>query len=75
MLQAIMDGIASVTAGFGEILGNAFESVASLFVVTGEGGAFSLTLVGTVLVIAIGATVITFGIRLVMRLLNRIRVS
>lgn len=75
MLKAIMDGIRDVAASFGEILTSAFESVANLFVVSGEGGTYTLTLVGTVLVIAIGATVITFGIRLVMRLLNRVKIS
>ena len=75
MIQAILGGVAEAALQFGTILTNAFEAVSGMFVTTGAEGAMSLTLLGTVLVIAIGATVVTFGIRLVLRLINRIRVA
>lgn len=75
MIEAILGGVGTAAGEFGEILTNAFNAVQSLFVTTGTDGATSLTLIGTVLVIAIAATVVTFGLRLVLRLINRIRVS
>lgn len=75
MISVILQGVAEAAAGFGEILTAAFTAVSGMFVVTGTEGAMSLTLLGSVLVIAIGATVVTFGIRLILKLLNRIRVN
>ncbi len=74
MIDAILGGVADAAAQFGTILTNAFESVSGLFVnMSGEQP--TLTMLGTVLVIAIGATVVTFGIRLLLRLLRGIKVS
>lgn len=74
MIQAILGGVADAAAEFGTILTAAFDAVSGMFVsVSGE--TYTLTLLGTVLVIAIGATVVTFGIRLILRLISRIRVN
>lgn len=74
MIQAILGGVADAAAEFGTILTSAFEAVSGMFVsVSGE--TYTLTLLGTVLVIAVGATVVTFGIRLILRLISRIRVN
>lgn len=71
MISAFLGGIADAAAGFGEILTSAFTAVEGLFL-TAEG---NLTVLGTVLAIAVGATVVTFGIRLILRLINRIKVN
>lgn len=74
MINAILGGVAEAATQFGAILTNAFEAVSGLFVnVSGE--QVTLTVLGTVLVIAIAATVVTFGIRLLLRLLRGIKVS
>lgn len=75
MIQAILGGVADSAQQFGTILTNAFEATSGMFVVAGESGTYDLTLLGSVLVIAVAATVVTFGIRLVLRLINRIRVA
>lgn len=74
MINAILNGIAEAATGFGDILTNSFEAVSGLFV-NMSGDTPTLTVLGTVLVIAIAATVVTFGIRLLLRLLRGIRVS
>lgn len=73
MISVILGGVADAAEGFGAILTAAFSAVSGMFVTTGD--SVQLTLLGTVLVIAIGATVVTFGIRLILRLLNRIKVA
>lgn len=75
MIEAILSGVAEAAEGFGSILTAAFNAVSGMFVTTSAEGAMSLTLLGTVLVIAIGATVVTFGIRLILRLLNKVKVN
>lgn len=74
MVTAILGGVAEAALQFGEILTNAFEAVSGMFVAV-DGDTTKLTFLGTVLVIAIGATVVTFGIRLLLRLINRIKVQ
>lgn len=74
MIQAILGGVADAAAEFGEILTSAFEAVSGMFV-TVSGETYTLTLLGTVLVIAVGATVVTFGIRLILRLISRVKVN
>lgn len=74
MVTSILGGVAEAALQFGEILTNAFEAVSGMFV-TVDGDTTKLTFLGTVLVIAIGATVVTFGIRLLLRLINRIKVQ
>lgn len=74
MIQAILGGVADAAGSFGEILTSAFNAVSGMFV-TVSGETYTLTLLGTVLVIAIGATVVTFGIRLILRLISRVKVN
>jgi hypothetical protein len=74
MIEAILGGVGTAAGQFGEILTNAFNAVQALFVTSGTSG-MELTLMGSILVIAIAATVVTFGLRLILKLINRVRVS
>ena len=76
MIGPLLGGIGEATGEFGEILTNAFDAVAGLFLTPGTTeGTYTLTLLGSVFAIVIGATVITFAIRLIVRLVRSIRVS
>lgn len=69
LIETIGTGIANSAALFGAVLANAFTALASVFITNNE-----LTLLGTVLVIAIGATVVSFAIKLILRLIQKIKV-
>lgn len=76
MISALLGGIGTATSDFGVILTNAFEAVTGLFVTPGAtDGVYDLTLFGSIFAIVIAATVITFAIRLLVRLVRSIRVS
>lgn len=75
MIGPLLGGIGTATEEFGEVLTNAFNAVANLFVVESTAGQYELTLLGNIFAIVIGATVITFALRLVVRLIRSIRVS
>lgn len=69
LIETIGTGIANSAELFGAVLTNAFTALASVFITNNE-----LTLLGTILVIAIGATVVTFAIKLILKLLQKIKV-
>lgn len=76
MIGPLLGGIGTATEEFGEVLTNAFNAVGNLFVVeSSTAGQYELTLLGNIFAIVIGATVITFALRLVVRLIRSIRVS
>lgn len=69
LIEAIGTGIANSAELFGAVLTNAFTALASVFITNNE-----LTLLGTVLVIAIGATVVSFALKLILKLIQKIKV-
>ena len=67
MVSTIFETIGQAVSGFANSLGTAATSVVSLFWTAGENGGGSLTFLGTILLIALGAGLVYFVIRLIIR--------
>lgn len=74
MIEAFLAGIGEVVSNFGNILTGAFEAVSGFFVVPGATeGTYNLTLLGSVTAIALGVSVLTFIISLVMKIIRGVK--
>ena len=74
MIETYLEGIGQVVTNFGGILSGAFQAVSGLFVVPGTTeGTFELTLLGSVTAIALGVSVLTFIISLVMKIIRGVK--
>ena len=65
----IFDAVGDAVTGFSTALSSAVSSVTSMFYTTGENG--GLTVLGTLLVIAVGCGLVYFAFRLIKGLIRR----
>lgn len=70
MISAIFGAVGDAIAGFATSVGSAITSVASMFV-TESSGTYSLTTLGTLLLIAVGAGLVFWAFRLIKGLVKR----
>lgn len=70
MISVIFGAVTDAVTSFAGAVGEAVTSVASMFV-TESSGAYSLTMLGTLLLIAVGAGLVFWGFRLIKGLIKR----
>lgn len=70
MINAIFDAVAEAITEFATCVGSAISSVTSMFV-TESSGTYSLTVLGTLLLIAVGVGLVFWGFRLIKGLVKR----
>lgn len=70
MINAIFGAVTEAVTSFAQSVGNAVTSVASMFV-TENSGTYSLTMLGTLLLIAVGAGLVFWAFRLIKGLIKR----
>lgn len=70
MINAIFGAVADAITEFASCVGSAIQSVTSMFV-TESSGTYSLTVLGTLLLIAVGAGLVFWGFRLIKGLVKR----
>lgn len=70
MINAIFSAVGDAISSFATCVGNAVTSVASMFVTQSE-GTYSLTMLGTLLLIAVGAGLVFWAFRLIKGLVKR----
>ena len=73
-MSALLDWLSENAGKFGEVIGNGFNAVENLFVVTTETGT-ELTFFAQALGLGVLASIITLAIRAILRAINRARVS
>lgn len=72
-METIITAIGTAATAFGSVLGSVVTSAAALFYTPGvEGAAGELTFVGQLLVIAVGAGLVFWGVRLIRSLIQRL---
>lgn len=70
MISVIFGAVTEAVTAFAGAVTNAITSVAGMFV-TESSGAYSLTMLGTLLLIAVGAGLVFWGFRLIKGLIKR----
>ena len=70
MISAIFDAVASAITAFATCVGDSVTAVTSMFV-TESSGTYSLTMLGTLLLIAVGAGLVFWAFRLIKGLVKR----
>lgn len=70
MINVIFGAVGDAVSGFATAVGSAVTSVASMFI-TESSGTYSLTMLGTLLLIAVGAGLVFWGFRLIKGLIKR----
>lgn len=69
-----VDGVQSVLSGIAKWFTDVFASIGSIIYTPGTGEtAGSLTVIGWILAIVVGLSVVGFAIRMVMKLVNKIK--
>lgn len=70
MINAIFGAVGDAISGFATAVGSAVSSVTSMFV-TESSGTYTLTTLGTLLLIAVGAGLVFWAFRLIKGLVKR----
>jgi len=70
MINAIFGAVSDAITQFANCVGSAVSSVTSMFV-TESGGTYTLTVLGTLLLIAVGAGLVFWAFRLIKGLVKR----
>lgn len=70
MISVIFQAVTDAVTAFAQSVGTAITSVSSMFV-TESSGTYSLTMLGTLLLIALGAGLVFWGFRLIKGLVKR----
>lgn len=70
MINAIFGAVGDAITGFAQCVASGVTSVASMFV-TESSGTYSLTMLGTLLLIAVGAGLVFWAFRLIKGLIKR----
>lgn len=70
MISVIFGAVTDAVTAFAGAVASAVTSVASMFV-TESSGTYSLTMLGTLLLIAVGAGLVFWGFRLIKGLIKR----
>ena len=72
MISVIFEAVAEAITGFASAVGSAITSVAEMFVTQdATTHAYSLTMLGTLLLIAVGTGLVFWGFRLIKGLVKR----
>lgn len=71
MINAIFEAVGSAITAFSGAVASAVTSVTNMFIVTGENGTVTLTTLGTLLLIAVGAGLVFWAFRLIKGLVRR----
>ena len=70
MINVIFGAVTDAITAFADAVGSAVTSVAGMFI-TESSGTYSLTMLGTLLLIAVGAGLVFWGFRLIKGLIKR----
>lgn len=70
MIEAIMTTLSSVVESFGGVLGKVFNGITSIFYDSSNGG--SLTFLGVILLISVGASLVYWGFKLITSLISKV---
>lgn len=70
MINAIFGAVGDAISGFATCVGSAVTSVASMFI-TQNNSTYELTMLGTLLLIAVGAGLVFWAFRLIKGLIKR----
>lgn len=70
MISAIFQAVTDAVTSFATSVGSAITSVTSMFI-TESSGTYSLTMLGTLLLIAVGVGLVFWGFRLIKGLVKR----
>lgn len=70
MISAIFQAVSDAVTAFASSVGSAITSVTSMFI-TESSGTYTLTMLGTLLLIAVGAGLVFWGFRLIKGLVKR----
>lgn len=70
MINAIFQAVSDTVTAFAGSVGSAITSVTSMFI-TESSGTYSLTMLGTLLLIAVGVGLVFWGFRLIKGLVKR----
>lgn len=71
MISAIFGAVGEAITAFSTAVASSVTSVTNMFITTGEGGAVTLTTLGTLLLIAVGAGLVFWAFRLIKGLVRR----
>lgn len=71
MIQVIFQAIGESITAFAQNLASAFTSITSMFLTSGTGGSYELTVLGTATLITAGVSLVVFAFTFLYKLIRR----
>lgn len=71
MISVIFETITTSVTSFASALGSAFTSITSMFLSSGTGGTYELTVLGTATLITAGVSLVVFAFTFLYKLIRR----